>query len=286
MSLVVEPSLLDQARSDATTAAAYAGVEAVEVHDLDDLRTVSDLFSSIWGRVGDTQLVPFELLRAMSHGGNYISAAVRDGTIVGAAFGFRAAHHGEPALHSHVLGVAGGRRSRGVGFALKQHQRRWCLERGIQVMTWTFDPLVRPNAWLNLARLGADVDEYLPHFYGRMDDAMNSGDSDRLLIRWDLLSDRAVAAARRDLAVADDELLDRYEPVLTDVAGAPKVVALDAGAVRCQVPDDIVGVRAKDLDLAARWRISLREVMAPRLEDGFSVDGIHRDGWYLLSRRA
>ncbi len=52
---------------------------------------------------------------------------------------------------------------------------------------WTFDPLVRRNAWFNIAVLGAEVAEYLPSFYGSMTDAINAGDeSDRLLVAWDV----------------------------------------------------------------------------------------------------
>ena len=64
-----------------------------------------------------------------------------------------------------------------------------------------FDPLVRRNARLNLVRLGADVTDYLPDFYGAMDDAVNAGDrSDRLLARCG--SGRRGPGGRRRTALA------------------------------------------------------------------------------------
>ena len=91
---------------------------------------------------------------------------------------------------------------RNVGYALKLHQRAWALQRGIATITWTFDPLVRRNAYFNLAKLGVRATRYLPNFYGAMQDPINAGDdTDRLLVDWDLASppkrpDRGHALAR------------------------------------------------------------------------------------------
>ena len=46
----------------------------------------------------------------------------------------------------------------------------------MDTIVWTFDPLVRRNARLNLIKLGADVDGFEVDFYGNMDDGINSGD--------------------------------------------------------------------------------------------------------------
>jgi len=286
MTRVTLSSTLDRARRDSAAAAARSGAEIHEVSDLDGLRSVSRVLDHIWRRSGESSLVPFELLRAMSHGGNYVASASVGGDIVGAAFGFRAEYDGEPVLHSHVLGVVRSTRSRGVGFALKQHQRVWCLEHGLSKMTWTFDPLVRHNAYFNLTRLGAEIAAYLPHFYGEMHDGINGGDSDRLLVRWDLLSERADAGARFERLAPPQELVDRALALLVDQEGIPSLRDGDDGFVRCQVPADIVEMRRSDADAAERWRVSLRDAMSPRLADGYRVHGITRDGWYLLAHRS
>ena len=64
-------------------------------------------------------------------------------------------------MHSHILGVLPGSETHGLGFDLKQHQRRWCLARGVTVMEWTTDPLVRRNAYFNVTKLGAEAPTYL-----------------------------------------------------------------------------------------------------------------------------
>ncbi len=60
-----------------------------------------------------------------------------------------------PYLHSHLVAVAGGAQSCGLGFALKFAQRDLALASGIVTMRWTFDPLMAGNAAFNLSKLGA-----------------------------------------------------------------------------------------------------------------------------------
>ncbi|WP_241682876.1 hypothetical protein [Actinomadura sp. J1-007] len=76
---------------------------------------------------------------------------------------------------------------------------------GLSRITWTFDPLVRRNAHFNLVKLGARPEEYLPSFYGAVEDSINGGDeTDRVLAVWPLNDARVVAAVEgRREAVPD-----------------------------------------------------------------------------------
>ncbi len=154
-----------------------------ELHTMEDLDTISRLYAEIWGTAADSPPVSAEVMRALSHAGNYVAGAYEQGHLVGASVGF----YGDPVgttLHSHITGASQGR---GIGLALKLHQRRWALDRGLKRITWTYDPLIRRNAYFNLVKLGARPEEYLRSFYGAMDDAINGGDeSDRVLTAWDL----------------------------------------------------------------------------------------------------
>ena len=146
-----------------------------ELKELDDLRALERLFADIWGRPGESPIVA-DVLMALVHSGNYVAGAHLDGGLVGGLVGWLG---GSPPdhllLHSHILGVVA--EGRGLGFDLKQHQRLWCLERGVKVMEWTFDPLVRRNAYFNFNKLGAEAREYLVNFYGEMTDGINAGES-------------------------------------------------------------------------------------------------------------
>ena len=103
--------------------------------------------------------------------------------MVGASAGFFTARP-DLALHSHITGVAPHGQGRGIGFALKVHQRAWALARGVPAIVWTFDPLVARNAWFNLAKLGATPTAYLEDFYGPMTDAINAGMASDRAVTW------------------------------------------------------------------------------------------------------
>jgi len=100
-----------------------------------------------------------------------------------------------PYLHSHMTGVLGDYRDRGVGRMLKLFQREEALSRGIRLIQWTFDPLEVRNAHFNLNRLGAISRQYLANLYGTTTSPLHRGlATDRLLVEWRLDSSRAVAA--------------------------------------------------------------------------------------------
>ena len=198
---------------------------------------------------------------AISHSGGYVSAAFDTGgdegdTILGASIAILAHYRGEHALHSHVTGILPGVQHSGLGRAMKLHQAAWAAERGIDWIVWTFDPLVRRNAWFNIAVLGVEVHGYLQSFYGEMTDAINAGDeSDRLLVAWHVPS--AGSGATRDGAGADDAEL-------------------------VPTPEDIVELRADDPAEVARWRRATRDALAGALDAGRPVVGFTRAGEYVI----
>jgi predicted GNAT superfamily acetyltransferase len=213
------------------------------------------------------------LLRAVSHGGGYVSGARDgDGPLLGAAMGFLADHHG-PALHSHLAAVVPSARARGVGLALKLHQRDWARSRGLVAVTWTFDPIVRRNAWFNLSKLGAGIGGYLADFYGRMDDGVNDGDpTDRLLAVWDVRAEPPAPQAGEGAVTALQEVDGR--PV-------PHAVPPDAGLVAVATPPDVESLRRSDPALATRWRFAVRDALEPLVAKG-TVVGFTRAGSYLV----
>jgi predicted GNAT superfamily acetyltransferase len=247
------------------------GVVVRDLVRIEDLRAAETLFAATWpGQPPATA----GLLKALVHAGGYVSGAYASGELVGAAAAFLA-EHGGPALHSHLAAVPPAARGLGVGLALKLHQRDWAAARGLHVVTWTFDPLVRRNAWFNLAKLGAKVTAYLPDFYGRMDDGVNDGaPTDRLLAVWDVWTESPPPAPG-----------DGAPAALEEVDGAPvaRAVAPDAALVAVATPADVEALRRTDPALATRWRFAVREALEPLLASG-SVAGFTRGGSYLVRR--
>jgi len=240
-------------------------IQIRELTIADEMVILGDVFQQVWGSA--TEIIRLEMLMAISHAGGYVVGAFdmsrgddSRGEILGASAGVLAIHHGQPALHSHVTGILPGARSTGLGRAMKLHQRQWALDRGIEWIVWTFDPLVQRNAWFNIAILGAEVHEYLPHFYGTMTDAINAGDdSDRLLMAWS-------TATNPDTAPRDG----------TTHLGQPGVTLIPT-------PDDIVTLRRTDPNEVAQWRGSTRSALIEALTSGSQIVGFTRDGDYVVA---
>ncbi len=266
------------------------GFSIVELSELGDLRELAELFRLVWGIQGEPP-IDSDVLKALAHSGNYVSGGYSGRSMVGGLVGwFGGVPPHELHLHSHILGVLPGSDARGLGFELKLHQRRWCLERGLGVIEWTTDPLVRRNAYFNLTKLGARAREYLVNFYGEMRDGLNAGEeSDRLLISWRLESPSAEeAAAGRAAEPQLDELESGGAVKMLSVGahGEPQAAspAPDSSArvLLCQVPEDVVELRRRDAALARRWRMALRECLTDALARGYEVSGATRSGWYIL----
>ena len=123
------------------------------------------------------------LVATIGEGGVAIGAFDGD-EIVGAVYGFATR---EPhVLHSHYMAVDPRWRRNGLGIELKQRQRRWCLERDITHMRWTYDPLQLANAHLNLHVLGCTGVAYHVDYYGHLGGINGSLPSDRVMVSWDL----------------------------------------------------------------------------------------------------
>ena len=251
-----------------------------ELTELEDLRELAQLFLTVWERSTEPPLNS-DVMRALSHAGNYIAGVRLEGRLIAGIVGWLGMYPDhELLMHSHILGVLHGSEARGLGFALKQHQRDWCLDRGVRVVEWTFDPLVRRNAYFNLNKLGADAAEYLVDFYGTMRDAINTGDeSDRILVRWRLDGPKAASAA----AGKPPEIEAAALPALLRVGAEDQPEMKQVGVpATCEVPRDIVEMRHSRPELARRWRHALRDTLGAHLIGGGSVRGVTGDGVYVL----
>lgn len=267
----------DAATRDASAAAQRAGVTIRTLHLPEEHAQGAALVARVW-RSTDTAALDSGLLRALAHTGNFVAGAFVAGEIVGFSVGFRTGHP-VAGLHSHITCTAEDRRSGGLGYALKLHQRAWALAEGLTTVTWTFDPLARRNAYFNLSKLAADAWEYLPNFYGPMGDGLNAGDeSDRLLMTWPVNAD-PVAPRVCDFPGDEDTVGLAAGP-----DGEPLRLRAAGERIGLQVPADIIGMRAQDPSLALRWRHALRSALSDTFADGYRIVGFTRSGYYVLSR--
>lgn len=230
------------------------------------LPAVAALFATVWP---DGATYPPELLRAIAHSGGYVAGLYDRGALVAASVALLARAGDELLLHSHVTGVLPGAEHAGRGFVLKQHQRAWAREQGLAAVTWTFDPLVRRNAWFNLGKLGAVGVAYVEDFYGPLPDTINRGDaSDRLVVRWPV-EDAPPGTPGRGADVVDSSGEVRPAPDGADVLNA-------------WTPADIVTLRRCSPADATRWRLALRAGLGGALGRGYHATACTRDGCYTL----
>src|SRR5919106_2402551 len=185
----------------------------VAIREIDqpaEMRAVEELQKEVWG-VPDLDVVPLTHLIAVQAAGGVLLGAFDRKTLVGFVYGFVAQDDGEMAHHSHMLAVKHDYRNFNLGYKLKLAQREAVLAQGINLITWTFDPLQGLNAYFNFAKLGVISDRYLINFYGEEAASfLHQSGTDRFWVKWILDSERVIKSLHKtDVAPEDstDKLL-------------------------------------------------------------------------------
>ena len=226
------------------------------LHRLDEMQQLRSTADRVWGS-GTGEMVSADFLMALSHAGGYVAGAFVENangseSMVACSFGVLARHRDDWCLHSHITGVVAELQNSGLGGRLKNHQKQWALDAGLTAITWTFDPLVRRNAWFNIERLGANAVEFHVDFYGPLDDEINGDDeTDRLLARWDI----------RESSIRD------VDPATT---------------LSIETPADIVALRRADPVAARAWRLKMRQQLGAAFVS-HEITGFTSSGSYLLT---
>ncbi len=226
-----------------------------ELKTADEFKKARFIFDNTWHIENSTEITP-NLLQAMTHSGSYLCGAFIDDKIVGVAFAFPATNDGLH-LHSHMTAVLPDFRDQGVGYALKIDQWNWAKKQKYPYLSWTFDPLVRRNAKLNVVKLGVDISAYFPNFYGEMSDALNAGDeSDRLMVLW---------------------RTDKDEPKARGLITYPK-----PDDILIEIPQDIVAIRSNNKNESMKWRRRVRDQFMAAFEKNGKVVGFSENNEYVV----
>ncbi len=268
----------------------------------EDMTAVEELQRQVWGSV---DLVPAHLLITAAHNGGLVLGAFVQDQLVGFVFGFPGLDRKDGGLllkHcSHMLAVLPEYRNQGIGYKLKRAQWQMVRQQGIDLITWTYDPLLSQNANLNIAHLGAICSRYLREAYGRMNDDLNQGlPSDRLQVELWINSSRVIdrmdrqPRKRLDLAHYLAGGAQIINPTRLDENGwadpperpwpGSQIAAAVTGVERHQaafyileIPTDFQRMRQADPELALKWRLHARAL----LEDLFDRDYLITDFVYL-----
>jgi len=234
-----------------------------EINDVAQMRAVEELQKEVWG-IPDLDVVPMTHLVAAREAGGVLIGAFDGDALLGFVYGFPSFERGQLAHHSHMLAVKPGYRNLDLGRRLKLAQREHVIGQGIDLVSWTFDPLQSRNAHFNFTKLGVIADRYLPNFYG--EDAasfLHQTGTDRLWVSWFVSSER----------------VERL------ISGASEEISLDEEQVTIDIPSDI---DALPRETALRLREETRTAFTEALKAGYVVQSFVRDkavGKYILSRK-
>jgi predicted GNAT superfamily acetyltransferase len=262
-----------------------------DIVDLAEMRELEELQKDIW-RVEDREVFPALAFRPITAVGGVLMGAFVTGRMAGFVFGFPGLENNQVILHSDMLGVRSEYRSHGIGYKLKLAQRERALEKGIDRITWTFDPLQFVNAHLNFSRLGVISDRYLVNFYGETTSFLHSTGTDRLWLTWLLNSERVKRRLAKPATATRSSELDRASVLVRVAQNEEPITNTDvslSGSAVIEIPQDINSLPS---DLKLRWREATRQAFTKALDSGYVVEEFSRmqregrnTGSYLLRAR-
>jgi len=269
------------------------------------MTSVESLQRAIWPG-SETEVVPAHVLITAIHNGGLLVGAFQGDRLVGFVFGFPGIEFTpdgpRPKHCSHMLGIHPDQRDSGLGFALKRAQWQMVRHQGLDHITWTYDPLLSRNAYLNIAKLGAVCNTYRRSEYGDLRDGLNAGlPTDRFQVDWWIHSRRVERRLgkrpRRPLKLENFSkaaLQPLYSP---HEAGAPSSAGpwlrppehfspLNGKLALAEIPSDFLALKNAEFGLARDWRFFSRELFETAFAAGYIVTDFvydQRRSFYVLA---
>lgn len=269
-----------------------------DLETFDDFDAVVRLQREVWGADYDDVVPRSMFVVAIKTGGILVGADDETGRLAGFVFSVPGVRHGRPVQWSHMLAVAPTARGQALGLRLKLAQRDRAIALGIDLVEWTYDPLLAENAHLNVRRLGCVVETYLENVYGASTSPLHAGSpTDCFIASWHVASPHVARRIEAAVLVARDASVGAAPPVIaTRPAGAfrgpdgePDLDCDDA-RIRVEFPAGFGRMLVEAPELALAWRHTARGVFHTYFARGYRVvdvdagRGVERPS-YLLARR-
>jgi predicted GNAT superfamily acetyltransferase len=214
---------------------------------LDEFESCVDLQKAVWG-YDESDIIPSRMFIVAKKIGGQIIGCFDDEQLVGFCLSIPGYRNGHSYLHSHMLAVKPEYRNHGLGRRMKLAQRDDALNRGIELMEWTFDPLEIKNAHLNINRLGAIVRRYVPNQYGAVSSELQAGlPTDRLIAEWWIKS-RRVDQLLQSGSFPVCDILERVT-VPAEVADWKKSRDARAGETQGELREKLLGFLGQGLSI-------------------------------------
>ena len=278
------------------------------VSQFEEMAAIQNIQRLAWDMLPDADLVPLNFFKAAAYNGGQVLAAYDGDQPVGFVLsipgvlnkpktpieGIKSTRY---KLHSVMMGIHPDYQNRGIGFQLKVAQREFARKQGVQLISWTFDPLMSRNAWLNLTKLGAVIETYELSYYGSND----GWPQDRFVVDWWISSNRVEArirgqrqplpleafiSAQAEFITCEWDPSDYPLPPESGKGGVESVILLE-------FPADIAKIRQAAPAVALKWRHYLREALTHYFERDYLLTDVVRDAhcsgeervFYVLTKR-
>jgi predicted GNAT superfamily acetyltransferase len=232
------------------------------------------------------EVVPGHMLLTFHKNGGVLLGAYAGERLVGFVAGFVGWMGDGRFKHaSHMMGIHPGFQGQGIGTQLKLAQRQAVQQQGLDLITWTYDPLETANARLNIHKLGAVCRTYIPNLYGEIV-GINAGlPSDRFQVDWHINSahvEKRLGGDVGETAVPAHLILN---PVVGN--GRPPETTKSPGEAHhfVQIPANIRALKAQDMPLAQTWRLHTRQLFTDLFAQNYTVTNFvlqQDDAFYLL----
>ncbi|HIE22911.1 MAG TPA: hypothetical protein EYP68_01610 [Candidatus Korarchaeota archaeon] len=252
-------------------------IEIREPKSWEEIEAFEEVQIGAWG-MAPIEVIPGHMIRGVQDAGGVVLGAFEkeSGRVIGCVVSLLGEKDGEKFILSHITGVVKDLQGLGIGYRLKLSQRKAALQKGIELIEWTFDPLQGLNSYFNLSKLGVICNKFLWNYYGTIRDEINRGmRSDRYKVQWYLRSTRVLRRLEGKIyKIRPEDLIERgaefaydskgeepvREPILKKELPISDIVLLE-------IPWNIGNTREEGgLELVRRWR----DIFASAVQHYFS----------------
>jgi predicted GNAT superfamily acetyltransferase len=273
------------------------------LHTIAELRAVEELQVRAWG-FEPISVVSAIALRHMIESGGILLGAFEGDRLIGFVLGSPGRLKGRVRSiqvkywhASLMVAVLPEYQGRDVALRLKLAQRDYVLTQGLDLVTWTFDPLATRNPAFNFRKLGIITSRYERNVYGDMRDQINGGlETDRFVAEWWVVSPRVLTRINEcnkkptirldDMSAVPINLTTKTNGFLVNVGFS---LVEEAPTLSLEIPWEWEEMRDNTPDLAKQWRYETREIFESYFSKGYTATEIvtteDQRAFYLLTHK-
>ncbi len=246
-----------------------------KVKAVNEFHSCEAIQKAVW-QFEDREIIPVNELISIQHNGGLVLGAFDRNKMIGFCFGFLGMRDGKLVHSSRMPAVLPEYRNTGIGLRMKFAQKKFALSQGLNLITWTFDPLQSLNAHFNIAKLGCIVRQYFVNIYGTSSSVLNSGmETDRFLAEWHIsgvlesksLESESLRKALKNIRQVNKTIVSKSGFLISERPD----LRLNDKRLLVQIPGNINEIKAKDLTLAKDWRFKTRGIFRAYFKKGYIV---------------